>query len=1211
MKFHWIASVFITCPLLADNVLHPGSPTLDRPTLVALGIQLPITGDDNFNASVAVRYRISGTGTWHQALPLFRVHPEATVLWNVAPQFAGSIFDLRPGTTYDIELHATDPDGPVDQVFDLTATTRSVPTGPVSPNVRNVADAQSFISAVASAQPGDVIQLADGLYSITSLFVTASGTAANPIVIRGSSEENTILDGGNCSACNVIEVYGSYVHIEQLSIRNAQRAIRFQTLGSTANVVRNVHVYNTIMGIYGRNDQTDYYIADNNLEGRLTWPLIYTSDGGAHANDDGISVAGAGHVVCHNRLTGFGDSLQVNEEGSRAIDFYGNEVLYTYDNAIELDTSEGNTRCLRNRFTNTSDPISFQPILGGPVYVLRNVVVNIANEQMKFHALGTVPPQEPNGILVYHNTFVSPVADLYTCSPATSHHFWIENNLFIGPAVLPNQAVMFCGQIDDGHFDYNGYWPDGGFSFNLPAGGGYAYSNFPNFSSMQTGGLETDGVLLSGQILASGLIGPLSFAATFFAPQDVTLAAGSRAVDRGLVLPNINDGFTGAAPDLGASELGCPEPLYGPRPLGVDETNEPLGCSTVAQAPASLTITKTHAGNFTQGQMNAAYTIAVSNAVGAGSTNGAVTVTENVPSGLTLVSMSGMGWTCPGTAANNCIRNDVLNSGSSYPPLAVTVNVAANATSPQVNSASVGGGGSVTASTTDSTSITANPPVLSITESHTGNFAQNQVNALYTVTVSNGASAGPTSGTVTVTENMPSGLTLVSMTGTGWTCPGTASNNCNRNDALIGGSSFPAILVKVNVAPNAPSQVTNQVTVSGGGSTSGNATDITTVIASAPVTGLSFVPVTPCRLADTRNTPNGPFSGPQLAAKSSRDFVIPNGSCGIPASAVAYSLNVTVVPPASLGFVTVWPSGQPQPLASTLNALDGRIKANAAIIAAGTGGAVSIYANAATDLVLDIDGYFVPSAASPSALAFYPLTPCRIADTRASGLGQLGAPSLVAKQNRTFPVLSSTCNVPASAQAYSLNFTAVPSGPFGFMTAWPTGQTRPLASMLNDPTGTNVANAAIIPAGTNGSVDVYATAATDLIIDIDGYFAAPGAGGFSLYTLSPCRVLDTRVPSGSAPFAGEKDVAVASSACGAPASAQAYVFNATVVPPGPLGFVTLWPQGTTRPFVSTLNAADGQITSNLAIVPSANGSVASYANAFTHLILDIFGYFAP
>jgi uncharacterized repeat protein (TIGR01451 family) len=122
--------------------------------------------------------------------------------------------------------------------------------------------------------------------------------------------------------------------------------------------------------------------------------------------------------------------------------------------------------------------------------------------------------------------------------------------------------------------------------------------------------------------------------------------------------------------------------------------------------PPSLTVSKTHSGSFTQGQQSGTYTVTVSNSGGAGPTSGTVTVTEAVPSGLTLVSLSGAGWTCPGTASNNCIRNDVLNAGASYPSITVTVNVAANATSPQVNSVTVSGGGSSSANTTDSTNIT-------------------------------------------------------------------------------------------------------------------------------------------------------------------------------------------------------------------------------------------------------------------------------------------------------------------------------------------------------------------------------------------------------------------------------------------------------------------------------------------------------------------------
>jgi hypothetical protein len=129
------------------------------------------------------------------------------------------------------------------------------------------------------------------------------------------------------------------------------------------------------------------------------------------------------------------------------------------------------------------------------------------------------------------------------------------------------------------------------------------------------------------------------------------------------------------------------------------------------------------------------------------------------------------------------------------------------------------------------------------------------------------------------------------------------------------------------------------------------------------------------------------------------------------------------------------------------------------------------------------------------------------------------------------------------------------------------------------------------------------------VIDINGYFAPPGTGGLSLYTLPPCRVLDTRQNAGL--LTGTLKVNVTESECGVPTSAQAYVFNATVVPPGPVGYLTLWPFGATQPEASTLNALDGSLTSNMAAVPAGSGSVNAYASNPTQLILDISGYFAP
>jgi uncharacterized repeat protein (TIGR01451 family) len=129
-----------------------------------------------------------------------------------------------------------------------------------------------------------------------------------------------------------------------------------------------------------------------------------------------------------------------------------------------------------------------------------------------------------------------------------------------------------------------------------------------------------------------------------------------------------------------------------------------FGLLSISASPL-LGISKTHSGDFVQGQQNATYTVTISNATGAATTSGTVTVTETVPSGLFLVSMSGTGWTCPGTATNNCTRSDTLNGGASYAPITVTVNIASNASSPVTNQVNVSGGGSATASATDSTNI--------------------------------------------------------------------------------------------------------------------------------------------------------------------------------------------------------------------------------------------------------------------------------------------------------------------------------------------------------------------------------------------------------------------------------------------------------------------------------------------------------------------------
>ena len=195
---------------------------------------------------------------------------------------------------------------------------------------------------------------------------------------------------------------------------------------------------------------------------------------------------------------------------------------------------------------------------------------------------------------------------------------------------------------------------------------------------------------------------------------------------------------------------------------------------------------------------------------------------------------------------------------------------------------------------------------------------------------------------------------------------------------------------------------------------------------------------------------------------------------------------MTVVPSGALGFLSTWPAGASQPGVSTLNAPTGAVTANAAIVPAGTGGAITVIATNSTDLIIDVNGYFAPPGA-PGALTFNALTPCRILDTRGAS-GPFGGPALSAGVPRSFIIPNSACPVPATARAYSLNATVVPPAGLGFLTLWGNNP-MPTVSTLNDSDGTIVANAALVPAANDRSVSAYASNATNVILDINGYFA--------------------------------------------------------------------------------------------------------------------------
>ncbi|MES1265899.1 MAG: hypothetical protein ABUU24_09670, partial [Variovorax sp.] len=221
---------------------------------------------------------------------------------------------------------------------------------------------------------------------------------------------------------------------------------------------------------------------------------------------------------------------------------------------------------LRNRFTNTYATLSFQPIYGGPAYAIRNVLVNVADEQFKLHSLGGMPTV---GAVIYHTTVIRGVRALQCSTSFEPQYFTIENSAFVGPqAIADGYTVRWdVPSVATAHTDYNGYAPDGQFEL----GYGSAGTTYASFDDLRAAGVfERHGTLL-------GTVSGIDDWTVALDPMTPMLAPTSPAVDHAALLPNIDDAFAGNGADLGAIEVGCEPPIYGPRPIDIDE-NEPLGC---------------------------------------------------------------------------------------------------------------------------------------------------------------------------------------------------------------------------------------------------------------------------------------------------------------------------------------------------------------------------------------------------------------------------------------------------------------------------------------------------------------------------------------------------------------------------------------------------------------------------------------------------------
>ncbi len=571
----------------AANASAPiGDPVLDPPTLRCLGVYWLIRGDDNQNARVEFDYRKGSTDAWRQGPPLFRVERRTEPyldeggkpkkLQVEAPPdgwlFAGSLLMLEPGTAYELRLKLIDPDGGSMEKR-LKASTLAEPKAAADAPVRHVIPDRSgewggtgtaadpfrgLHIAQKSAQPGDIMLLHAGVYSGT-FTIEKNGEPGKPIVWRAAGDGQVVLDA-RCPPDKlkgaVVEARGAHdVWFEGLTLCNAYNLMRAPDAARI--VVRGCQLRDAICGIVAKENSTGnlsgFFICDNTFDGVMPWP---TTQQQWHDLPESRAVwlSGSGHVVCYNRIRHWKDGMDTDDGPvCCAIDFHNNDVSEMFDDGSEMDGSERNTRNFLNRYTNTLTGVSLQPVYGGPVYVYRNVMYNFQTEAFKLH-------NSPSGGILVHNTCVHNGQALELNTGEKVYHCIARNNIFLGTS---GRAMDYSPSLVHCDFDYDGY---GGFS-----GPFFIKWDLEKYATPQEARAKSPAekhcvVIDPATTFASGIKPPADPKQVYdTATIDLRLAPGSAAVDAGEVLPGLNDGYAGNAPDLGAYELGGELPHYGPR----------------------------------------------------------------------------------------------------------------------------------------------------------------------------------------------------------------------------------------------------------------------------------------------------------------------------------------------------------------------------------------------------------------------------------------------------------------------------------------------------------------------------------------------------------------------------------------------------------------------------------------------------------------------
>lgn len=514
----------------AQDKTIPGEVQTPYPTVLNLAIEWFIEGDENQNGKVSVKFREKGEREWLDGMSLRRVptgnsgnRTRPTYHWE--NKHSGSIFDLKPGTLYEIMLDLEDPDGGSEQ-RKIEARTRPVPR---------------------YDQNAEIIELEPGTHD--TLF-TKSGSPGTPVVYRCSSGEAIFKH---------IDLQGKeWVFVDGLTVINFDHkgfGIRFD--GARHCVIQNCSVdavYGIVAYLPGGEN---CYIANNVVTGTSAWTNVAMGAHGANIGE-GIQLTGPGNIICYNRVTGFRDCISTMEDrhvaNQTCIDIYHNDVYRGADDGIEADFCFSNCRIFRNRITNCFVGLSSQPGLGGPTYFVRNVMYNITHAAFKLKRFS-------HGDVVLHNTAIKVGTGLGGNSAMDFAYF--RNNLaFGGPTGGVNWGDYGPGKpyaadiIDPGiHCD-----------FDYDAVGVYGVPYLARIGGKPFSEVEKNGI---EQITLAETFDNVTFPNPPIperAAPDLRPKPGSRVIDAGLLIPNINQDFLGNAPDCGAYEANQPLPHYGPRP---------------------------------------------------------------------------------------------------------------------------------------------------------------------------------------------------------------------------------------------------------------------------------------------------------------------------------------------------------------------------------------------------------------------------------------------------------------------------------------------------------------------------------------------------------------------------------------------------------------------------------------------------------------------